>query len=292
MASQEHPEVITIPDNVEEEEEDDWPESGPVNLQEAKKYMDCINDVFDTMAEMLHSDNKDALPKCIRTFKKLIVKDWHSMTDANPEVVIRSIYDPACIYLHQHITQDGIDIVIPDEELPSGKVFVTKLLEKRQKQEGLELIVGIFNSACEAHSHLATVAANLSSLAKVTDWETLKLIMKGAVQPLIQMNVPEGLLDPIKDKEPQTLEQELAKEIENMILPRHKSACFKHKPKNGPMRILAAAVWLKLKRKYFSTGTAKEACELFQFRVRGKFWGFDVYSSAWCHEILVTAPEI
>ena len=168
MASQEHPEVITIPDNVEEEE-DYWPELGPVNLQEAKKYMDCINDVFDTMAEMLHSNNKDVLPKCIRTFKKLIVKDWHSMTDADHEVVIRLIYDPACIYLHQHVAKGGIDIVIPDEEPLSGKDFVWKLPEKRWKQEELELIIGIFDSACETHLHLATVIANLSSLAKVTD---------------------------------------------------------------------------------------------------------------------------
>ena len=112
------------------------------------------------------------------------------------------------------------------------------------------------------------VTANLSSLAKVTDWETLKLIMKSAVQPLIQMNVPEGFLDPVKDKEPQTLEQELAKKIEKTILPRHKAACLKHELKNGPMRILAVAVWLKVKRKYFSMGTAKEACELFQIRAK------------------------
>ena len=84
MASQEPSEVVTIPDDVEEEEDDDWPESGLVNLQEAKAYTDCINDMFDTMAEMPHNDNKDALPKCIRTFKKLIAKDWHSMTNADP----------------------------------------------------------------------------------------------------------------------------------------------------------------------------------------------------------------
>ena len=121
MASQEPSEVVTIPDNIEEEEEDEWPESGPVNLQEAKAYTDHINNVFDTMAEMLHNDNKDALPKCIRTFKKLIAKDWHRMTDIDPEVVIRSIYNPACIYLCQHITKGGIDIMVPDEEPPSGR---------------------------------------------------------------------------------------------------------------------------------------------------------------------------
>ena len=179
--SQEPTELITIPDDIEEEDEDDWPESKPVNLQEAKAYTDHINDVFDTMAEMLHSDNKDTLPKCIRTFKKLIAKDWQSMTDTDPEVVIRLIHDPACIYLHQHITKGGINIVVPDEEPPSGKDFVRKLLEKRWKQEELELIIRIFDSACEAHSHLTMVTANLSSLAKLTDQETLKLVMKSAV---------------------------------------------------------------------------------------------------------------
>ena len=155
MALQKAPEVITIPDNEEEEEEDDWPQLGPVNLQEAKEYTDHINNVFDTMAEMMHNNNKDALPKCIRTFKKLIAKDWHSMTDADPEVVIRSIHDPACIYLCQHVTKGGIDIMIPNEEPPSGRDFMRKLLEKRQRQEELELIIGIFDSACEAHSHLS-----------------------------------------------------------------------------------------------------------------------------------------
>ena len=40
------------------------------------------------------------------------------------------------------------------------------------------------------------------------------------------------------------------------------------KPKNGPTHILAAAVWLKLNRKYFNEGTAKEACERFEVRAK------------------------
>ena len=190
------------------------------------------------------------------------------MTNANPEVLIRSIHDLACIYLHQHVTKGGINIVVPDEEPPSGRDFVRELPEKKWKEKELELIIGIFDSACEAHSHLAMVAVNLSSLAKVTNQGTLKLIMKSAVQPLIQMNMPEGFLDPVKDKEPQMSEPELAEKVEKTILPRHKAVCFKHEPKNGPMRILAVAVWLMLKRKYFSTGMAKEACELFQVRAK------------------------
>ena len=37
---------------------------------------------------------------------------------------------------------------------------------------------------------------------------------------------------------------------------------------NGPTRILLTAVWLKLNRKFFSEGTAKEACELFKVRAK------------------------
>ena len=59
MASNKPPKVVTIPD--EEEEEEDWTETHPVNMAEAKHYTDHINDIFNTMADMLH-DNKDALP--------------------------------------------------------------------------------------------------------------------------------------------------------------------------------------------------------------------------------------
>ena len=68
MASKQPPEVITIPNDDDDEEEEDWPESGPVNLNEAQKYLDQVNEIFDNMSEMLHSDDKEALPKCIWNF--------------------------------------------------------------------------------------------------------------------------------------------------------------------------------------------------------------------------------
>ena len=87
--------------------------------------------------------------------------------------------DWAGVYLQQHITKGGVDIIIPDEESLMGCDFIHKLPKKQCKQE--ELIIGVFDHACEAHLHMVTVAANLSSLAKVTDWEMLKLVMQSVV---------------------------------------------------------------------------------------------------------------
>ena len=53
-----------------------------------------------------------------------------------------------------------------------------------------------------------------------------------------------------------------------MVLPVPNAPCLAHEPRNGPTRILAVAVWLKMNRKYFSEGTAKEACERFEVRAK------------------------
>ena len=123
MASKQPPEVITIPNDNNDDEEEDWPETGPVNRNEAQKYKHQVNEIY------LHS----------------------------------------CIYLCQHVSKGGVDIVIPEEEPPAGRDFIWKLPEKRCRQEEIKLIIGIFNHVCEAHSQLAAAAANFSSLAKVMD---------------------------------------------------------------------------------------------------------------------------
>ena len=53
-----------------------------------------------------------------------------------------------------------------------------------------------------------------------------------------------------------------------MILPTSNAPCLAHEPKNSPTHVLAVAVWLKLNRKYFNEGTAKEACDQFEVRVK------------------------
>ena len=53
-----------------------------------------------------------------------------------------------------------------------------------------------------------------------------------------------------------------------MVLPIPNAPCLAHEPRNGPTCILVAAVWLKMSRKYFNEGTAKEACERFNVRAK------------------------
>ena len=143
-----------------------------------------------------------------------------------------------------------------------------QLPEQARWAEEMAFIIDIFNHAAQAHEHLSEVCANVTALARVTDKATLMSVINGAVCPLIQLNIPEGFLNPIEDKKAKTTEEERREKIQKTVLPVPNATCLKHEPQNGLTRILMAAVWLKMSKKYFNEGTVKEACERFDVRAK------------------------
>ena len=72
----------------------------------------------------------------------------------------------------------------------------------------MAFIMSIFDLTWQAHEHLSSVCANISALAKITDRATLQTVINGAVQPLIQINIPEGFLNPVEDRRPKMTEED------------------------------------------------------------------------------------
>ena len=166
----------------------------------------------------------------------------------------------------------GVKVVDPPEELPSGQEFLRQLPEWARRAEETAFIVDIFSHAAQAHEHLSEVCANVAALVKITDKTTLMLVINGAIRLLVQLNIPEGFLNPVEDKKAKTTKEEKRDKIRRMVLPIPDVTCLKHEPRNGPTHILTAAVWLKMSQKYFNEGTVKEACELFNVRAKQLSW--------------------
>ena len=251
-----------------EEEEEEWPEAGAQNVEEAEQYVDHINNIFDHLSTLIHEDSKDVLAQMIRNFKKIVARQWEMMGDADVDVVLRTIKDPAAVYLHQHITRGGVEVVDPPEEIPTGPEFIRQLPERARQAEEMAFISDIFEHAAQAHEHLSEVCANVSVLAKVMDKATLLTMINGAVCPLVQLNIPEGFLNLVEDRRAKTTEEERREKVRKTVLPIPNAPCLAHKPRNGPTRILSVAVWLKMSRKYFNKGMAKEACKRFDVRAK------------------------
>ena len=103
------------------------------------------------------------------------------MGDADIDIVLHTIKDPAAVYLWQHLARGGVEAFDPPEEIPTTPEFIHQLPERTRHAEEMAFISDIFHHAAQAHEHLAEVCANVSALSKVTDKTTLLAIINGAV---------------------------------------------------------------------------------------------------------------
>ena len=131
-------------------------------------------------SDLLADDWKDALRSTITSLKKLMVKHWRQMAEADMDVVLKSVHDPSCVYLHQYLTTEGVDMAEPATDIPEGWTFLRQLPKKVWKTEVWELIMLCLDHLLEAHTHMLSFTANISSLAKITDTETFDMVMKAA----------------------------------------------------------------------------------------------------------------
>ena len=141
------------------------------------------------------------------------------MAEADVEVVMKSIHDPSCIYLCQHLTTEGINVTEPVMEVPEGWTFLRQLPKKVWKTEVWELIVMCFDHLSEAHAHMSSFVANMSSLAKIADPETFDMVMKAAARLMIQINIPEHYLSLVQDPPPKMTAEERLSQLERVLLP-------------------------------------------------------------------------
>ena len=131
------PDVIEVPN----EDPEDFLDLGPQNPAEAQSYWDKIDHIMDTFRKMLENNRKDVLYSTVLLLKKLMAKHWHVMAEADTETVMKSIHDPGCVFLRQHLTLEGVDILEPWAAIPIAWEFIRQLPEKKWKTEIRELIL-------------------------------------------------------------------------------------------------------------------------------------------------------
>ena len=203
MASKDAPPVIDLL----EEEEEEWPDAGAQNPGEAQKYIDRINSIFDHLSKLIHEDKKDALGTTIRNFKKWIVKQWVMMGDADIDVVLCNHKGP-----HHSLSlptpHQGRSRCLWSPRRYSIWARVHSPVTWEDMASGRNGLHNIHLRPCISSSQTSIFSlCQHQCLAKVTDRATLHTVINGAVQPLIQINIPEGLLNPVEDRWPKTMEE-------------------------------------------------------------------------------------
>ena len=234
------------PVEVSNEEEEQLVGAGPQNPEEVRSYWKKVNAVLNTFGELLTGDVKDALQKMVASLKKVMVKHWGGVAEVDVSNVVKTIRDPSCLHLHQFLVTGSMEVTEPASDIPEGWEFLWSLPEKTRKHKEHKLIISTFDHIYETIAHASTVADNISVLGKITYPQMFDLVLKAAVRPLVQINVPERYLGPMQDPKPASTADKVWQKLERKLLPHSDSASIVHEPRNSPTRLLVATLWLQL----------------------------------------------
>ena len=102
------------------------------------------------------------------------MRSWENMAGAEVDTVMRSIQETSCVMLHQSL-EEGTVMAVDPEDVLTGCQVLSKV--QPQNQYVREHVISLFNSLSTATEHLSVAFANLSSLAKICDEETFRMIL-------------------------------------------------------------------------------------------------------------------
>lgn len=142
------------------------------------------------------------------------------------------------------------------------------MLPQQQNRAVTEHCITLFDSLSVATHHISLAMANLSSLAKLVDVDTFKMILWASAHPLVQINIGEDMLDSTRDK-PMPSDKETHKEkLRKTLLLDERSTRLCRKPANSTTHLLTDAVYLKLKKHVFNKGTQVEVAVKFDVKMK------------------------
>ena len=251
-----------------------------------QKFLDdieqALNDFDDEVFSFSSQQREIAYNNFATYYRDMLTDIWPKATDASIKTVLKSVNDkqlqelkcmarllkpdePKPTVVTEKRTVPTLDNILgamtsrlPQQDLPSSEVC--------------KLISTIFSDLSTAHEFQAKAAHGIADLATFITPEQTTLILAAAVPPTIQLVLPPGIASPLSTPPPppttvatEAGRQDVIRYCKKNILPDPAADCFHKCEKKAPTRVLAAAIFCTLERKYFDERTPRaEIATMFQ----------------------------
>ena len=114
----------------------------------------------------------------VQVMKCHISSQFNVMSTADVDIMVGTIKDPNCVHLRQALQEEGLQNFNPEEEVLTGQEVLKHLPPNKRYTAAIkEHIITVFDHISNTLSEQSLAAANLSSLVKIADEETLDIIL-------------------------------------------------------------------------------------------------------------------
>ena len=96
--------------------------------------------------------------------------------------------------------------------------------------------MAIFDHITDAQLEASLAAANISSLVRIANAETIDMVLQAAAKPPVQINIPKKYLNPTRAPKPETSKDKRKEKIATHLLPRGDALTICSRPQNIPTK--------------------------------------------------------
>ena len=189
------------------------------------------------------------------------------MSEANIDVIWKSIKDPTCLAWRPVIkeTERALDEMMPPDDIMPGKVVSEQAEQKGPlTEERRRLLAELFDNLEVVHDALAQTCSIMARLSRSLNLSQLELVLRASIRPLVQLNALGGLFDKPKTGLKQSeLPDDIGERVRLTLTADPTSKLLAKEQPNSPTWLLAATFTYKVLKKFCGGCTQQEIQEHF-----------------------------
>ena len=254
-----------------------------------KKFVSIVTEALEVFEDNIGSLEENLQASTYETFinsyKDALSGIWSPAAAVDTKMILKTITDKQLTSLKDMAKRlepqpSTAQVSQEKRKIPDLEVLTLMFKDQCPGQEVLNTdickqISDVFFKLAEAHKAYGKAAQGLAELASSVTPEQYTMLLVASVMPTIQVVVPGQLIGPLS---PPQIHQtktstaigcaELIKYTKSRVLPDPYSSELSEASKNSATRVLAAAVFLKIKKLYFDDVTSRmDASSLFGCKV-------------------------
>ena len=229
--------------------------------------MEIFEDEIGSLSRDIHLK---AYKTLVRSYRKALTAVWDSAQFADISLILETVHDKemselAVMVWKLELPPPSTRVVKEKRNIPTLETITGLMTAKYQDQNVpnatvCEEIGYIFLKLSEATKAYGEVAEALAELSTKVSPEHYMLLLTAATTPTIQIIMPPMMTSPVVAPSPPSPEATTAlgrTAIVNVtklkVLPNPDSTCLQECDNNTPTRVLAAAIYATLEKKFFDT---------------------------------------
>ena len=244
------------------------------HANKTQTFVTAVQTVMDIFEDQIGSLSRDIRLKVYKTlmhsYKMALTAIWNSAQNADITLILETVQDKAMSELTEmakklQVPPQMVKVMKEKRDVPTLETITGLMLAKIPTQNmpntaACEKIRFIFSKLSEASKAYGEAAKALAQVSADVSPEHYMLLLSAAATPTIQIVVPPTMLLPVIAAPPLSPDASttpgrtsIINTTKVKVLPNPNSPRFAECNDNTPTRVLAAAIYATIKRKFFDT---------------------------------------